>query len=385
MAPEGARSVIERAALGALFAALQRRGCEVVGPTIRDGAIVCDTLRSVDELPAGWTADQEAGRYRLKERGDAALFGYAPGPRSWKAFLHPAEICLFRAERKNRQFRIVQDEPAAPRYALLGVRACELAAIRLLDRALTGERYVDTIYRRRREQAFIVAVNCVSAASTCFCASMQTGPRARSGFDLALTEITGRDRHCFVVEVGTAAGAEVLNGTDHATASPDLCREADEAVEDAASRMVRRLDTTNLRELLYGRFDHPRWDQAAARCLSCGNCTMVCPTCFCTTIEDSSDAAGEHAERVRRWDSCFTLGFSYIHGGSVRASARSRYRQWLTHKLASWIDQFGTSGCVGCGRCIVWCPAGIDITEEARAIRQSSPVPPAPGGQHGNT
>jgi Fe-S oxidoreductase len=102
---------------------------------------------------------------------------------------------------------------------------------------------------------------------------------------------------------------------------------------------------------------------------------MVCPTCFCTTVEDVSDVTGDHAERWRRWDSCFTLGFSYIHGGSIRNSGKARYRQWMTHKLASWIDQFGTSGCVGCGRCITWCPVGIDITEEARAIRD--------GGQHG--
>ena len=98
---------------------------------------------------------------------------------------------------------------------------------------------------------------------------------------------------------------------------------------------------------------------------------MVCPTCFCTTVEDHSDLAGETAERVRSWDSCFTLDFSYVHGGSVRTETQSRYRQWMTHKLASWIDQFGTSGCVGCGRCITWCPVGIDITEEAAAIRQT--------------
>ena len=96
---------------------------------------------------------------------------------------------------------------------------------------------------------------------------------------------------------------------------------------------------------------------------------MVCPTCFCTTVEDGTDLAGESAERTRRWDSCFTIDFSYVHGGSVRLRSRSRYRQWMTHKLATWIDQFGSSGCVGCGRCITWCPVAIDITEEVAAIR----------------
>ncbi|MBF0393567.1 MAG: 4Fe-4S dicluster domain-containing protein, partial [Alphaproteobacteria bacterium] len=117
--------------------------------------------------------------------------------------------------------------------------------------------------------------------------------------------------------------------------------------------------------------EHPRWDEVAKRCLTCGNCTMVCPTCFCTTVDDVTDLGGTRTERVRSWDSCFTLDFSYIHGGSVRNEGSSRYRQWITHKLSSWHDQFGSSGCVGCGRCITWCPVGIDITEEVGAIRAS--------------
>jgi ferredoxin len=134
--------------------------------------------------------------------------------------------------------------------------------------------------------------------------------------------------------------------------------------------MGRAMETDGLPALLARNPEHPRWAQVAERCLTCGNCTLSCPTCFCHTVEDVADLAGTTAERVRRWDSCFTSEFSYIHGGSVRPSARSRYRQWLTHKLSAWHDQFGTSGCVGCGRCITWCPAKIDITEEVHAIRE---------------
>jgi Fe-S-cluster-containing hydrogenase component 2 len=136
-------------------------------------------------------------------------------------------------------------------------------------------------------------------------------------------------------------------------------------------QVTKHLDTVDIKDLLYRNLEHPRWDEVAARCLSCANCTMVCPTCFCTTVEDTSDLAGRETTHQRRWDSCFTTDFSYISGGSIRQSGKARYRQWMTHKLASWIDQFGTSGCVGCGRCITWCPVSIDITEEASVIRET--------------
>ncbi len=372
-----------------LIPALHKRSYQVIAPIIRDGAIVYDLVQGLSDLPAGWTDEQEAGGYRLRRRDDKALFGYVVGPQSWKKYLHPAEVCLLRAERDGKTFRILNNEPAPTRQAFLGVRACELAAIAVQDRVLQGDRYRDSIYAARREGIFIVAVNCTQAAPTCFCTSMGTGPRVQGAHDLALTELIGPGRHEFVIEAGSDAGADVL--AELAPASPAapeaVCQEAEAAVKCAASQIKRRMDTTGIRDLLYNNFDHPRWDNVAQRCLTCANCTMVCPTCFCTTVEDVSDITGMQAERWRKWDSCFTQNFSYIHGGSVRSSTKARYRQWMTHKLASWIDQFGSSGCVGCGRCITWCPVGIDITEEVRALRESpisSPPVAAKENTHGN-
>jgi formate hydrogenlyase subunit 6/NADH:ubiquinone oxidoreductase subunit I len=364
-------SVVTAEQLERLIPVLQGRGYQVIGPAARDGAIVYDIVEKLSDLPVGWTDEQEAGRYRLRRRTDQALFGYVVGPQSWKKYLHPAEVRLFAAERNGQTFHILNNEPASPRRAFLGVRGCELAAIAVQDRVLQGDRYRDPIYAARREGIFTVAVNCTQAASTCFCTSMGTGPRVRAGYDLALTELIGPGKHEFVIEAGSEAGTEILAELAASAAPEETCREAEAAVERAASQIQRRMDTTGIKELLYSNFDHPRWDNVAQRCLTCANCTMVCPTCFCTTVEDVSDVTGTHAERWRKWDSCFTQNFSYIHGGSVRSSAKSRYRQWMTHKLASWIDQFGSSGCVGCGRCITWCPVGIDITEEVRAIRES--------------
>lgn len=355
--------------LGELIQALGRRGYQVIGPTLDGAAISLGPIRGIENLPAGWTARQAPGFYRLEKRADDALFGYAAGPKSLKNFLHPAELKLFTAERENGAFRILPQHEPAPRYAFLGARACELAAAGIQDRVLVEDRYADPGYRERRGNSIVIAVNCSDPSSVCFCTSLGTGPRARGGFDLALTEILEAGSHEFVVEVGTALGAELLAEAGGSEASADLADKARQVTARAESSIARRLDTAGLAETLKQNFDHPHWDDVGTRCLACGNCTMVCPTCFCIAVEDTSDVTGRHAERWRRWDSCFTLGFSYIHGGSVRASNKSRYRQWLSHKLSYWNDQFGSPGCVGCGRCIAWCPVGIDLTEEITALR----------------
>ena len=352
---------------GPLFQALTRRGYQVVGPTVRDGAIVYDRLESAGELPAGWTDEQAPGRYRLARHADEALFAYAVGPTSLKGHLHPAEVRLLSAERRGAGFQVLGGGDPPERLAFLGVRACDLAAVATLDRVLLGEAVRDPVYAARREPAFVVAVHCTHPAATCFCASLGTGPRARAGFDLALTELLDGG-HRFLAEVGSERGAEVLGDLERAPASAAEVEAAEAAVAAAAGRQVRGVDAVRAHDALLAEFEDPRWDEIASRCLACANCTLVCPTCFCTSVEDSSDLSGNRAERWRRWDSCFGLSFSYIHGGSVRASGRSRYRQWITHKLATWVDQFGSPGCVGCGRCITWCPVGIDITEEARAL-----------------
>ena len=357
-------------ALGMLIAALERRGYQVIGPSIKDSAICYTPVGSIDDLPIGWTAEQEPGKYRLQRRQDSALFGYAAAANSLKSFLHPAELKLFTAERDNGAFRILPNDEPTPRYAFLGARACELAAAGIQDRVLVEDRFADPAYRGRRNNAFVIAVQCSEPAATCFCTSMGTGPRAGKGFDLALTEVIEAGSHEFLVEIGTEAGAELLAGVEYSDAPAELAEKSQELTRRTEQSITPRMETDGLSEMLRNSFDHPHWDDVAERCLACGNCTQVCPTCFCVTVEDSSDVTGQHAERNRTWDSCFNLGFSYLHGGSVRISTKSRYRQWLTHKLSYWNDQFGSSGCVGCGRCIAWCPVGIDLTREIAALRR---------------
>ena len=368
--------------LQSLVDVLAGKGFTVLGPTVRDGAVVPGRLSTVEDLPRGWGDSQEPGSYRLHRRADDALFGYAADLISWKAALFPARELVWTGTADADGFTVAAGHSTSPLgdppYAILGIRSCDLHALAIHDRVLAERPHRDAQYSARRQGAFLVTVVCSDPSGTCFCVSMGTGPRADAGFDLALTEILGDD-HRFLARAGSDRGAEVLAElrTDPGTTDDETA--AQEVVDHTVAHMGRELDTTDIRTLLYDNAEHPRWDDVASRCLSCGNCTMVCPTCFCTSVEERTSLSGNETEHWRIWDSCFSTDFSYLHGGSVRSSPRSRYRQWMTHKLASWIDQFGTSGCVGCGRCLTSCPVGIDITEEVAAIRAT----PAPAAEEG--
>ena len=378
MAPNavGERRRLLRADFPAFLTALHERGYRVVGPTLRDGAIVLGEIRDETDLPIGWTERQDAGTYRLVRRDDAAVFGYTVGPHSWKKYLFPPRERLWSAVADGTSFRLEPDAAEPVADAFLGMRACDLAAVRISDRVF-DRTAPDPGYHGRRRRTLRIAVQCGGAAPTCFCTSMGTGPGVGSDHDLALTEIVDPGPHRFLVEVGSEAGAAVLDRVPTEPAGAADVAAAEAAVARAAAEVGRHLDPAGVRELLLDHPDHPRWADVARRCFSCTNCTMACPTCFCSTTEEVPSLAGDRTEKWRRWDSCFNLEFSQVHGRPVRQSGLSRYRQWLTHKLASWHDQFGSSGCVGCGRCITWCPVGIDLTEEVRAIR-ADPTAVAP-------
>lgn len=359
--------------IGRLIQALTERGHRVIGPIVRNQALVYDEIDGVEDLPKGWTDLQEPGRYRLEQRGDEKLFGYVVGAPSWKRYLNPPETVLWSGTISPEGF-MTDPPPEPPKYAFFGVRPCELAALGVLDKVYATSNGLPSMagYTAIRDQAFIVAVNCVEPGGNCFCTSMDTGPTAKDGFDIAITEIVHNGNMRYLIESGSEAGAEVLDGMASLEEPSEAEIEAGEhSLAEAAGAMGRTLDVEDLPELLKGNARNPRWESIADRCLACANCTMVCPTCFCNTVDDNLSLDGTHASRTRKWDSCFTLGFSYMHGRPMREGVGARYRQWITHKLATWVDQFDEMGCVGCGRCITWCPVGIDITQEAAAIRRA--------------
>jgi ferredoxin len=271
--------------------------------------------------------------------------------------------------RKGKSWKTEEPSDPMPIYAFVGVRPCDLSAIHVQDRVFFRENWSDPIYRTRRQSAFILAVNCTHPGGTCFCASLGTGPKATSGFDLNMTEL----EDMFLVEVGSEAGRMVIAGLPFQPASAFLMQNASRLLDDARKKMGRELpNPEELPDLLLNNLEAPLWDEVAQRCLSCTNCTQVCPTCFCWDVQDKPNLTGDVSVRERVWDSCFNPDYSYVAGGNTRPSTRARYRQWLTHKLGSWHHQFGVLGCVGCGRCITWCPAAIDITAEVANLRKEA-------------
>ncbi len=365
-APFLARSDFQR-----LVDALQSRGYRVMGPVPRDGAVVFDEIHEVAELPRGLRETQQPGRYRIEPNGRDTYFDVVNGPGSLKPYVFAPREPLLQVEPDGRSFRAHETLPDAPKLAVIGVRACDLAGLAVQDRVFLEGRYPDAHYAERRRRLFLIAVNCIRSASTCFCVSMGTGPEATKGFDLALTE----QEEGFLVRAGSAAGEEVRTQLPLVPASTEALARERTSLETCAASMERSLETSDLPGMLYRNLEHPRWKDVGARCLSCGNCTMVCPTCFCHDERDEPllgqpDETGVRSVRIREWDSCFNREHAQVHGLNFRPKIQDRYRQWLVHKLGSWLDQFGTSGCVGCGRCITWCPVGIDLTEEMRALRE---------------
>lgn len=368
-------AMLDIAGLAGLIDALKRDGYDVLGPTVRDGAIVYGHLSGIEALPQGWRDEQAPGHYRLHPQpDDPRLFDHTVGPHSWKRFLHPATESQVRVTRSaDGALRFESSAPTPAPTALIGARACELAAMAIQDRVLASAAHPDRAFEARRAAWFIIAVQCGRAGGTCFCADMGTGPRAEAGFDLALTEILEPGGAIsWYVESGSQRGAGMLSRLGVPPAQPADQEAAAGVWAGTRAQMAVRMPPAGLRELLYRNLEDPHWESVASRCLACGNCTAVCPTCYCTRVVDDVAIDGSAAERRQEWESCFNPEFSHLPGGSVRHGIGARYRQWITHKLASWHDQFGTSGCVGCGRCISWCPVGIDITAEVAALRAAS-------------
>lgn len=279
-----------------------------------------------------------------------------------KKYLHRPVETLFKASRTDGS---VEATVPAEKQALFGVHPCDVNAIRILDKVFSNKHYEDPYYNARRSNTFIVAMNCVQTGENCFCASYGTGPGLTEGFDLLLTDLGDR----YLVEAGSDAGKRLLQGVPTRAAVASDIEDKETRLAKARELMPKFVDTQGLPELLDREIHNPYWAQLKEDCLACGNCTMVCPTCFCYNVVDRLDLGLDKVERVRTWDSCLLLEFAEVHGGNFRKERDARIKQWMYHKMDYWVDQYGSFGCVGCGRCVTWCPKGIDVTETVKKIR----------------
>lgn len=365
---------IESSEINNLISTLKDFGYKTIAPKVYENTIIYDEINSIKELPLGYTDSQDKGNYSLIKTDSNTFFNYNVGAYSWKKFLFPPIDIIFKAKKEGNSFKIIEEDKKYESLAFIGVRACELKALNIQDKIFIEGEYINLNYKNRREKIFIVAVNCSKAGNTCFCLSTESGPEVESDYDLSLTEVINKTEHFFIIKAGTKKGLDILENLKIHKASSEQIKKSIAVIDKTKGEMNKLFDLKNIKENLDKNLENEHWNEISKKCLSCANCTMVCPTCFCFSVEDITDLKGENAERVKKWSSCFTLEHSYIHGGSIRKSTSSKYRQWLTHKFSTWFDQFDTSGCVGCGRCITWCPVGIDITEEIKLLTQNSEV-----------
>jgi len=356
---------LPRHELQLLLRGLRAQDYTCYGPTVHENTITYVPIEDVAALPTGYRDEQAPAHYRLTKHENQHQFAWANGPQALKPLLFKPRQSLWTAHKSDDdRLDLRESEPVNERMAIIGVRACDIAALYLQDRHFLHTDTPDPYYRAAREHLFIVAVNCSHPAATCFCASTGDGPSVSYGYDIALTELEDG----FIVVAYSTRGQDLLQTLPRQEVTAAQMQQADDQHEHAIACQTRTLPSRNLQHELFSKLDHPQWDDVAERCLSCGNCTAVCPSCFCHSEHDAGGLDLAQSEHLREWDSCFTEGHSYIHGITIRGGTRERYRQWLTHKLGSWHTQYGRSGCVGCGRCISWCPAAIDLTAEVTAI-----------------
>jgi formate hydrogenlyase subunit 6/NADH:ubiquinone oxidoreductase subunit I len=359
--------VIQKEELNLLLDTLKNQGYQTVGPHIKHQVLQYGPIQSLADLPQGYISVQDNGRYRLEQGGHNRYFCITHGAQSWKQFIFPARKELFRLEKDNGHWERTNAEAEHPSYALIGVRPCDLSAINILDDVLIREDFYDPDYSARRSRLFILAADCLTPSGTCFCASMGTGPAAKTGFDLKLTEL----EDVFLIKIGSDIGLAIMNEIKWEPAGAFHQKAAQQGLEKAAQMMGRKVEAVDaLPDVLLNQLDSPLWSEVGSRCMSCTSCTQVCPTCFCWDAVDNTDITGKNTSRDLVWDSCFNLAYSAQAGGNTRPTVRARYRQWLTHKFGYWKHQFGSLGCVGCGRCITWCPAEIDVTAEIRTFQE---------------
>lgn len=363
--------ILSKKQLKQLFALLKQEAFSLIGPVVKDGVISYEEVPVLEELASSVQDKQSPAFYSLKKTNKPYFFSYANGFSSLKKFFFPAQRELFSLKRdKNKRFNIFYPDKPNKKLAFFGIKPCDLAALVVQDKIFMEGDYQDIYYQNLRKNSFIVVANCTHPSENCFCTSFNTGPAVKNkeSLDISLTEILEADKHYFIAEAFSERAREYFRKLKVPLAKEKDKKMFNKTIEKSARKIKKRVNEEEIKKFFPLSYENYYWREIGKRCLGCGNCTLVCPSCFCSTVLEKSNIGATEAERVKVWDSCFNVEFSYIHPAAVRKNIYSRYRQWLMHKFFNWYKQFKTSGCVGCGRCISWCPVGIDVRDEVNNI-----------------
>ncbi len=270
-------------------------------------------------------------------------------------FLPQSEVLL---RYKSRVNRLEEDITTPKPRIIMGIRPCDATALTLLDTVFDQEDYRDPYWSAKRDATLLIGMGCVEPPQTCFCTTVGYGPFSHAGLDAMITEVVDS----YMVEVFSDRVNELFSDL------PIASQAQENLVNDiqlrAKKSMSPAFETTNLKGTLDQIFESDYWEKIAESCLGCGICTFLCPTCFCFDIVDEV----QRNERVRNWDTCmFRIYSQEASGHNPRPTRSERTRQRLMHKFSYWLDHIGKIGCTGCGRCVRYCPVGLDIRAMLRA------------------
>jgi ferredoxin len=301
--------------------------------------------------------------YRKMGRPDEVDLSLLNPQKSLKEVFFPQDEVMFRYEKVDQETQMVSTEEVKRERVVLGARPCDIEAISIIEEVFSGREYTDIYFLNKRKATMIIGMACHQPLPTCFCSSTGGGPFVRKGSDLFLIDLG----EAYLVEILTEKGEAFKKNKFFKKTSAKNLQLAKELEEKASKKTDSTIPVKGIDQKLDQWVESPFWDRVHEKCISCRVCTYLCPTCHCFDIMD--EALNEKGQRVRNWDSCLSEFYTLeTSGHNPRATCRERTRQRLMHKFNYFPKVFDRIACVGCGRCILYCPVNFDIREVIKEI-----------------
>jgi len=303
--------------------------------------------------------------FKKIDRPDEVDFSSSNTQKPAKEVFFPQSETMFRYEKTGKQHQVTSTEEVERKRVILGARPCDIQAVSLIDQVFSGKEFTDVYYVNKRKATTIIGMACDHPLSTCFCSSMKGGPFHREGSDLFLIDLG----EAYLVELLTEKGKTFQKNKFLKEALAKDINLAKEVEEKATPKTDGSLPVAGIEKRLDQMLESPFWERVQEKCIGCRICTYLCPTCHCFDIVD--EALTNKGQRVRNWDSCLSSLYSQeTSGHNPRPTNRERTRQRIMHKFNYFPKNFDQIACVGCGRCIIYCPVNFDIRQTIKEIQK---------------